>query len=138
MSRSHRLPGPARIRRLRLSLVELERRDVPTGGPLGPLQPADLGPVTYSTNAAGLPLLTGLSTARAAIFLDFDGHVGNGIDDAPYDTDGDPTTFNASALRDPQGNVIGAIGTFAHGQELLPCLNVHDTEHVADNLLDLS
>src|SRR5262245_34221011 len=76
----------------RLIVNELERRDVPAAGPLGPLQPAALGPITYSTNAAGLPLLHGLPGARGAIFLDFDGDGSN----TPYDTDSSPATFSAA------------------------------------------
>jgi hypothetical protein len=91
MPRSRRRP-----RAPRLSVLHLERRDVPAAGPLGPLQPAALGPITYPTAANGMPLLTGSTTARAAVFLDFDGHVGNGLDHTPYDTDGNAATFNAA------------------------------------------
>src|SRR5205823_5181859 len=76
----------------RPALLELERRDVPDGGPLGPLQPAALGAIPYTTNAAGLPQLHGLSGARAAIYLDFDGDGSN----AAYDTDGNSATFGTA------------------------------------------
>lgn len=53
-----------------------------------------LGSDTVATAAAanGLPDLNSLPGAPTAIYLDFDGEGSN----APYDVDGDPTTFNAT------------------------------------------
>jgi len=61
------------------------------GGPAGPLQPPDVA-FSYSTNGAGLPLLTGFAGAPVTIFLDFDGDANN----AAMDLDGNPATFNAA------------------------------------------
>lgn len=56
----------------------------PGGGPAGPLQPPEV-PFTYSTNGAGLPLVTGPATP-VTIFLDFTG----------YDLDANAATYNAT------------------------------------------
>lgn len=102
----------------RLFVTRLERRDVPSQGYadlMGPVPPQppmgdlilDLGPggpdgpyaptpITYTTNAAGLPQLSSSPTSKAHIFLDFDGDGSN----APYDTDGTPGTFSASEQAD--------------------------------------
>ena len=48
--------------------------------------------VATATAANGLPDLRSLPGAPTAIYLDFDGEGAN----APYDVDGDPTTFNAT------------------------------------------
>ena len=54
---------------------------------------ATLGNVTATAAAAnGLPDLHSLPGAPTAIYLDFDGEGSN----APYDVDGDPTTFNST------------------------------------------
>lgn len=63
-------------------------RLVVAGGSLGPL---DGGLPAPTANAIGLPELHGLPGAPTSIYLDFDGHGDLGA----YDTDGDPTTFNA-------------------------------------------
>ena len=82
------------VRSFRPRLMCLEDRVVPDGGPLGPLQPPALGPISYTTNASGLPLLHGLATARTAIFLDFDGYTNGQTTYAPYDTNGVPGVFD--------------------------------------------
>jgi fibronectin type 3 domain-containing protein len=52
-----------------------------------------LDPISFSTNAAGLPLLTSRSDGQGLkVFLDFDGY----NTDGPFDTDSNPATFNAS------------------------------------------
>src|SRR5688500_9613223 len=51
------------------------------------------GNPTWTTNAAGLPLLTSRPDGKGLkIFLDFDGY----NTDLPFSTDGDTATFNAS------------------------------------------
>jgi regulation of enolase protein 1 (concanavalin A-like superfamily) len=49
-------------------------------------------PITYSTTAAGLPILNSSPSSPVAIYLDFDGEGSN----TPYDVDGNPGTFNAA------------------------------------------
>src|SRR5262249_46813265 len=54
---------------------------------------AILDPISFSTNAAGLPLLSSRSNGQGLkVFLDFDGY----NTDTPFDTDGNNATFNAS------------------------------------------
>jgi autotransporter-associated beta strand protein len=60
--------------------------------PGGSLSTLDDWSFTLTNNAAGLPLLNSLPGAPTAIYLDFDGHDGNGA----FDRDGDPATFNAA------------------------------------------
>lgn len=50
--------------------------------------------ISYSLTAAGLPILHSLPGASAALYLDFDGDTATDSD--PYDTDGSPSTFNAT------------------------------------------
>lgn len=47
-------------------------------------------PITYATNASGLPQLDSAPSSPVAIYLDFDGEDTN----LPYDNDGDSTTFS--------------------------------------------
>jgi hypothetical protein len=54
-----------------------------------PLAAAPSPPTTGAASAAGVPLLHSLPGAPAAAYLDFDGYGSY----APYDTDGDPSTF---------------------------------------------
>ena len=73
---------------------------------------ANYNPTVYSTNAAGLPLLHGFSSAKGAAYLDYDGFDSNGDGDwddsgdkVPYDRDGDPTTFSV----DEQATIVNVV-----------------------------
>ena len=62
------------------------------------------GPAGAASPLSSLPLLSSLPSARAKLYLDFDGHYqatwgawSNALTPA-YDLDGDPTTFSASEL----------------------------------------
>lgn len=59
----------------------------PGGGPAGPFSPL---PITWTTNASGLPQLTSSPSSAVAIYLDFDGEGAN----APYDNDNNFATFS--------------------------------------------
>ena len=86
----------------RLAIEALERRCTPcaTGVlaemPPVPDLPAPL-PGPFAAATSGLPLLSSLPGAPAAVYLDFDGGVGyQNTVYTPYDEDGDPASFNAS------------------------------------------
>jgi regulation of enolase protein 1 (concanavalin A-like superfamily) len=76
-------------------------------GPIGPTVPGmGQSSITYSTLANGMPILSSRPTgASGAMFLDFDGDPTlnpNGVSSAPYDLDGNNTTFNAAE----QANIV--------------------------------
>lgn len=62
------------------------------------------GPAGAASPLSSLPLLSSHPTARARLYLDFDGHsqaswgAWSHVVTPAYDLDGDPTTFNASEL----------------------------------------
>ncbi|HBO43616.1 MAG TPA: hypothetical protein DD670_06740, partial [Planctomycetaceae bacterium] len=57
---------------------------------------------TYETESNGLPILHSYLAAPAAIYIDFDGDDSRGVVYAPYDVDGNPSTFNATE----QANIV--------------------------------
>ena len=52
------------------------------------------------TTPAGLPILNSVPGAPTAVYLDFDGFVSATENTAPYDTDGNPATFNTTEQAD--------------------------------------
>ena len=69
----------------------------PLAAPAG-RAPLDAGAGDVAPN--GLPLLNSLPGAPTAIYLDFDGYVGEFSEKLPYDTDDDPSTFSAGEQAD--------------------------------------
>ena len=57
---------------------------------------------TYETEPNGLPILHSYLAAPAAIYIDFDGDDSRGTVYAPYDVDGNPSTYNATE----QANIV--------------------------------
>jgi hypothetical protein len=80
---------PARTVTLSSAVLARVVREAPAGAESAGF--AD--PVSFSTNAAGLPLLISRASGGGLkVFLDFDGYGS----DTPFDTDGQPSTFSAS------------------------------------------
>jgi hypothetical protein len=59
-----------------------------------------VSPAADPVTAAGLPILNSVPGAPTSVYLDFDGYTSSTQSNAPYDTDGSPSTFNASEQGD--------------------------------------